>query len=69
MNAARLLGATLVCDDQGRPERVDLQFLTVDEGGLFQQVRMDFPNALFVLSCLRSIQFDTETPFPEYPRP
>jgi hypothetical protein len=67
-NADRILGAALVPDSKGRPEWVDIQYETADPNGRFQQIRMDFPNALFLLSCLKSIQLDTGVPFPDDPR-
>ena len=67
-NADRILGAALVSDSKGRPEWVDVQFETADPNGRFQQVRMDFSNALFLLSCLKSIQLDSGVPFPDDPR-
>ena len=66
-NADRILGAQLVTDAKGRPEWVDLQYQTAD-GEPFQQVRMDFLNAMFLLSCLKSIQLDLDWPFPDDPR-
>lgn len=67
-NADRILGCQLLSDRKGRPEWVYLQFETADGDGRFHQVRMDFPNALFLLSCLKSMQLDTGTPFPDDPR-
>ena len=66
-NADRILGTLLVSDKWGRPEWVDIQYQTAD-GEMFQQVRMDFENAMFLLSCLKSIQLDTGTHFPDDPR-
>lgn len=63
-----MLGAALVTDRKGRPEWVDIQFQAADADGPFQQVRMDFPNALFLLSYLKSIQLDSGVPFPDDPR-
>lgn len=68
VNADRILGAALVTDSKGRPEWVDVQYETADPNGRFRQIRMDFPNALFLLSCLKSIQLDSGVPFPNDPR-
>lgn len=65
-DADRILGVQLSTDAKGRPEWVDIQFQSAGEG--FRQFRMDLPNALFLLSCLKSIQLDTGTPFPDDPR-
>jgi hypothetical protein len=66
-NVDRVLGAALVSDRKGRPEWVEVQYETA-EPGRFQQIRMDFPNALFLLSCLKSIQLDSGVAFPDDPR-
>lgn len=67
-NADRILGAALIRDAKGRPEWVDVQYETADPNGRFQTVRIDFPNALWLLSCLKSIQLDSGVPFPDDPR-
>ncbi|PZQ55781.1 MAG: hypothetical protein DI555_07070 [Novosphingobium pentaromativorans] len=64
--ADRILGARLLYDSKGRPEWVEAQFQSAGEG--FATVRMDFPNALFLLSCLKSLQLDSGVPFPDDPR-
>lgn len=66
-DADRILGCQLRCDTKGRPEWIDLQFQTAEPNG-FRQVTMDYPNALFLLSCLKSMQLDCGTPFPDDPR-
>ena len=63
-NADRILGALLVTDQQGRPEWIDIQYQTAD-GQTFHQVRMDYLNGMFLLSCLRAIQLETGFEMPE----
>lgn len=68
VNADHILGAVLVTDNQGRPEWVDVQFQTADGEYPFQQVRMEFLNAMFLFSCLRAIQLETGFKMPDDPR-
>ena len=67
-NADRILGTQLSTDRKRRPEWVDLQFQTADAGGPFQQLRMPFLDAMFLLSCLKSMQLDLGWNFPDDPR-
>lgn len=67
-NADHILGARVSADSKGRPEAIDVQFRTADGPGGVRQVRMDFVNALFLLSLLKSIQLDSGSPFPDDPR-
>jgi hypothetical protein len=62
----RILGTQLLYDSKGRPEWVEIQFQSASEG--VATVRTDFPNALFLLSCLKSLQLDSGVPFPDDPR-
>jgi hypothetical protein len=66
-NADRMLGARISFDLKNRPEWVDIQFQTADGQGI-QEIRMDFVNAMFLLSCLKSMQLDSGLPFPDDPR-
>ncbi len=66
-HADRILGARILHDAEGRPEWVDLQYHSSDDGR-FHQIQMDFVNAVFVLSCLKSMQLDSGIPFPDDPR-
>lgn len=67
-NADRILGIRVSVDAKGRPEAVDLQYQTADGDQPFREVRMDFVNALFLLSALKSMQLDSGYPFPDDPR-
>lgn len=61
----RILGARAIYDKRGRPEWVEIQWI---EGAAVSQFQLDFPNAMFLLSCLKDIQLDTGLPFPDDPR-
>jgi hypothetical protein len=51
--------------DGGKPSRVRIQY----EGPVSPlELSMDFPNAMFLLSLLKSIQLDSGFPFPDDPR-
>ncbi|WP_156439130.1 MULTISPECIES: hypothetical protein [Sphingomonadales] len=63
--ADHILGALVELDSQRRPDQVAIQYRTTDG---FREVRMDFVQALFLLSTLKSIQLDTGVPFPDDPR-
>jgi hypothetical protein len=67
LHADRILGARISYDGAGRPEWVDLQWQD-QAGAEYCQVQIDFPNAMFLLSLLKSIQLETGTPFPDDPR-
>lgn len=67
-NADRILGTQLLTDRRRRPEWVDLQFETADSEERFHQVRMPFLDAMFLLSCLKSMQLDLGWNFPDDPR-
>lgn len=66
VDADRILGARVLSDAQRRVEWVDIQFQSAGSG--LHQLRLDYPSALFLLSCLKSIQLDVGTPFPDDPR-
>lgn len=66
--ADRILGAQISHDAKGRPENVRIQWQTADGAHPFREVHMDFVNAMFLLSCLKSIQLDSGYPFPDDPR-
>jgi len=66
-NADRILGVHIAHDKQDHPDFVTLQYQTADGGGV-RSVRMDFVNAMFLLSCLKSLQLDEGVPFPDDPR-
>ena len=68
IHADRISGGQLWYDQQDRPEWVTIQW---QDGGeqLYHTLQMDFPNAMFLLSVLKSMQLDTGTPFPDDPRP
>lgn len=66
-NADRILGVHIAHDKQRRPDFVTVQYQTADGCGV-DSVRMDYLNALFLLSCLKSMQLDEGTPFPDDPR-
>jgi hypothetical protein len=67
LNADRILGVHIAHDKQERPDFVTVQYQTADDSGV-QAIRMDYLNALFLLSCLKSIQLDEGSPFPDDPR-
>ncbi|UZK67818.1 hypothetical protein [Sphingomonas sp. M1-B02] len=67
-NADQILGVQLLCDCRGRPEFVDFQYQTADQDLSIQEVRMDWSNALALLSYLKSLQLDSGQPFPLDPR-
>lgn len=63
----RILGIHSLHDKQGRPEFVHLAWQTAGQEP-FQTLQLDYPNALFLLSILKSMQLDEGTPFPDDPR-
>ena len=65
--ADHIHGVRLLFDKQGRPDAVEVQWHQVDKP-MWQVVRMDYLNALFLLSCLKSMQLDQGSPFPDDPR-
>lgn len=66
MAVDRILGAQIVHDKKGRPDRVVIQWQSAGSG--VQAIEMDYPNALFLLSSLKCIQLDEGTAFPDDPR-
>jgi hypothetical protein len=67
-NADRILGTQLVTDRTRRPEWVDLHFQSADAEYPFHLLRMPFLDAMFLLSCLKSMQLDLGWDFPDDPR-
>ena len=64
--ADHIRGARVVSDGKGRPAWVVVQYQ--EAGSAPVEVEMDFPNALFLLSLLKSLQLDSGVPFPDDPR-
>lgn len=64
-HADHVLGARILLDTKGRPEFVELQWQSTDG---VHQVRIEWRNALMLLSLLKSMQLDLEWPFPLDPR-
>ena len=50
---------------EGKPAGIDLHF---EAGGKDQSMTIPLPDALFLLSTLKSFQLDEDLPFPEDPR-
>lgn len=65
--ADHILGAHVSHDSQGRPEWVEIQWQT-EAGPNYHRLQLDFPNAMFLLVLLRSIQLHTGTKMPDDPR-
>jgi hypothetical protein len=64
-HADYVLGARVLLDTKGNPEFVDMQWHSTDG---VHQVRMEWKNALAMLSFLKCIQLDSGWPFPLDPR-
>lgn len=62
-----VMGGLLSTDSQGRPTSLDLHYQSADGPGP-RALRLDWPNAMFLLSLLKSMQLDTGTSFPDDPR-
>jgi hypothetical protein len=67
LHADRILGAQLSYDSGGRPEWVEFQWQE-EAGPEYRRMQLDFPNAMFLLSLLRSIQLESGIEFPDDPR-
>ncbi|SDC30061.1 hypothetical protein SAMN05444678_102238 [Sphingomonas sp. YR710] len=65
VRADHILGCRIELDAKRRPDQLAVQFRNPDG---FHEVRMDFVQALFLLSTLKAIQLDTGTSFPDDPR-
>lgn len=65
VRADHILGSRIELDAQRRPDQVAIQFAAIAGVG---EVQMDFAQAMFLLSTLKSIQLDTGLPFPDDPR-
>ena len=63
--ADHILGTRIELDVRRRPDQVAIQFQTTAG---YRELRMDFLQALALLSMLKAIQLDTRTPFPDDPR-
>jgi len=66
-HADHILGARVLLDTKRRPEFVELQWRSADDGQT-HQTRMDWLNALALLSFLKCMQLDSGWPFPLDPR-
>ena len=66
LSADHITGIRLLRDAQGRPAAVGVQWMQDD--GEPTGLTMDFANAMWLLSCLKSMQLDLDAPFPEDPR-
>lgn len=64
--ADHMTGVRLARDRQGRPAAVGIQWMGND--GNLAGLTIDVPNAIFLLSCLKSMQLDLQLPFPIDPR-
>lgn len=64
--ADHILGCQLQFDKSDRPDTVTIQYQAAGAG--VRAVEMDYANALFLLSALKSMQLDVGTPFPDDPR-
>ncbi|UZK67817.1 hypothetical protein [Sphingomonas sp. M1-B02] len=64
VNVDHILGAQVSFDWRGRPEFVEFQYRTDDQTYPFQQARMDWSNAMALLSFLKCIQLDSGQPIP-----
>jgi hypothetical protein len=67
LHADHILGAQLSHDTQGRPEWVEIQWQE-ETGPEYRRMQLDFPNAMFLLSLLKSIQLESGIAFPDDPR-
>lgn len=65
--ADHILGLHLGHDKSGRPDFVEISWQTAGEGPC-QVLQLDYLNALFLLSMLKSAQLDEGSPFPDDPR-
>lgn len=63
--ADHILGAVLVSDPTDQPLGVTIHWDSPDGQ---KKVALRFPDAMLLLAALKSIQLDTETPFPDDPR-
>lgn len=67
ISADHILGVHILHDKSGRPDQVEISWQSAGAEP-FQTVRMDYLNALALLSMLKSMQLDEGTPFPDDPR-
>lgn len=66
LGADHITGVRVVRDGAGRPAAVGVQWMGDD--GHPTGLTMDVRNAMWLLSCLKSMQLDLDLPFPEDPR-
>lgn len=66
ITAGHVLGGRLRNGGDGEPSRLAIQWRDLD--GQVVQLEMQFVQALFLLSVLKSAQLDTGLPFPDDPR-
>lgn len=64
--ADHITGVRLLRDNHGKPAAVGIQWMQDD--GEPTGLTIDFANAMFLLSCLKSMQLDLDAPFPDDPR-
>ena len=60
-----ILGVQLQRDDRDQPSQIHVQYESSDG---HYQLSMPFLDGMFLLSLLKAIQLDTDTPFPDDPR-
>lgn len=65
--ADHIMGCQLEWDAQNRPDQLSIQYRCADDAQV-QTLQMDFVQALFLLSCLKSLQLDSGVQFPDDPR-
>jgi hypothetical protein len=66
LRADRIQGAQLRYGPDDKPASIALQFLSPKQG--WYTLEFSFLDGMFFLSLLKSIQLDTEFPFPDDPR-
>lgn len=66
LGADHVIGVRVARNSEGRPAAVGIQWMG-DDGDL-TGLTVDLPNAMWLLSCLKSMQLDLELPFPDDPR-
>lgn len=66
LGADHITGVRVLRDAQGRPAAVGVQWMQDD--GEPTGLTMRLPDAMFLLSCLKSMQLDLGLPFPDDPR-
>lgn len=64
-NVDHIVGSRVEYGPDGKPEKVRIQYQSARG---HHELAMDFLNAMFLLSNLKSIQLDEKYPFPDDPR-